>query len=156
MELILLGFMVLCSQLKWHLVTKFPWLLKEHSCPPPLIFPSLSAPITVTSQIITKLCSFTKNSKTGDVSHLHWMMPDECSFFCSKAGRSAAVSLLLCCGRARRQQCPQEGMVTQCLSQGTCSLLWDALHLSGAHKVSSTGDPGSRLQQICSKLNKKL
>lgn len=32
------------------------------------------------------LCNFTKKSKTGGASHLHRTMPDECSFFCSKAG----------------------------------------------------------------------
>lgn len=58
---------------------KFLWVLRDHPCPPPLIFPSFSAPITVFPQIMIKLCSFTKKSKTGDASY------DECSF-CRKAG----------------------------------------------------------------------
>lgn len=74
----------------------------------------------------------------------------------ARQGKSTAVSLLLCCGRAHRQQCHWEGKMTWCLSRGTCSLLWDALHLSGAHKVSSAGDPGSHWQQMCSKLHDKF
>lgn len=47
---------------------------------------SLFAPITASSQITTRRRSYTKKAKAGDVSQLHWTMPDERSFFCSEAG----------------------------------------------------------------------
>ena len=157
-ELFLIVFMVLCSQLTLYFEIKFLWLLKRaflFSCTS-LIFSNLSAPITVSSQIIIRRRSFTKKTKAGDVSRLHWTMPDECSFFCSKAGISTAVLLL-----PVLQQCPpatvllgrhKETVPVQGNMQSApwCSpSVWcQRSELSGRSKQS--------LQQICSKLRIKF
>lgn len=63
------------------------------SLPPLLSLPRLLESFVALQRIV----------KTGDASHLHWMMPDECSFFCSKAGEkhcSIFIAVLWKCPQA--------------------------------------------------------